>query len=115
MARVGGRDGERGRTATPDSIPDVPPSPTPYTADFTFTAVMELQKNVAVLVEKVDRLSQDSKDLSDKVDRLRRWQAAILGGALVLAFFWSALQLVPWDRIKIDPSPSSSGTSSNAS
>jgi len=116
MAKVSGPETDQNRTATPGTLPQVTPSSQGYTADFTLQGIMDLQKTVAVLCEKVDRLSSDVGSLrtkldeqGTKVDRLSHWQSRLLGGAAVLAavvaVVWTILNVVPWDRITIEPRP----------
>lgn len=91
-----------------------PSSAAPFDHSFTLQAVMELQKTVAVLGEKIDRMSADTRAIESKVDgvegkvdKLSHWQSRLLGGAAVLVvvitILWTVVNLVPWDRIKIEP------------
>lgn len=77
---------------------------------------MEMQKSVAVLGEKIDRMGIDIGSMSgkldaanDKMDRLKHWQTTVTAGAIVVAalagIIWSIITFVPWDRIQIVPEP----------
>lgn len=117
MAARGGKD-ERS-SGTPVSMPEGTPSlASPHDHSWTLQAVMEMQKSVGILGEKVDRLSSDISGLDskmngfgEKLDKVKHWQAVVSGGAIVVAavaaIIWSVITFVPWDRVRIEPAPTS--------
>lgn len=102
---------------TPSSMPEGTPSlASPTDHSFTLQAIMEMQKTVGVLCEKVDRLSTDITGLDgrietfgDKLDKVRLWQARVSTGGLVVAglagLAWTLITFIPWDRVHFDTAP----------
>lgn len=111
----GGRD--QRSAGTPSSMPEGTPalaSPTDHS--FTLQAIMEMQKTVGVLCEKVERLSTDISGLDgrietfgEKLDKVRLWQARVSTAAIVVAavagLAWTLITFIPWDRVHIDTGP----------
>ncbi len=98
----------------PTAFPSGNPPAAPFDHSFTLQAVMELQKSVAVLGEKIDRMSDDVQGMSGRIesastrmDTLKHWQTVVTTGALVVAaivgIIWSVVTFVPWERIQIAP------------
>lgn len=116
---AGSRSGQsaRGAGQPPRQPEGTPERAAPFDHSFTLQAVMELQKTVAVLGEKIDRMTTDVSGISasveatnDKLDKLKHWQTIVTGGALAVAalagIIWSVVTFVPWDRIRIEPASS---------
>ena len=104
-------------SGTPSSMPEGTPAlASPSDHSWTLQAVMEMNKTVGILVEKVDRLSADISTLDTKIEgfggkleKVRHWQtmattaAIVIGG--VAGLIWTIITFVPWDRVHIDTSP----------
>lgn len=109
--------GQRG-AGTPASMPEGTPSlASPTDHSFTLQAVMEMNKSLGVLGEKVERLSGDISSLDKRIDgfgekleKVRHWQTmattaiVVIGG--IAGLIWTLITFVPWDRVHIDLSPS---------
>ena len=115
---VGRRDmGSLKGAGSPASMPEGTPSlASPTDHSWTLQAVMDMQRSVGVLCEKVDRLSSDINSLDgrievfgDKLDKVRHWQSVVTGGAVVVGaiatIVWSIVTFVPWGRVHIDAAP----------
>lgn len=101
----------------PSSMPEGTPSlASPTDHSWTLQAIMEMQKSVGILGEKVDRLSGDISTLDSKIEgfgekleKVRNWQTIattaiiVIGG--VAGLIWTLITFVPWDRVHIDTSP----------
>lgn len=102
------------RGTTPSSMPEgTPELAYPTDHSWTLQAVMDLNKTVGVLGEKIDRLagdinSQNSKieEFSKKIDKISHWQSLVTGGAIVAAtcaaIVWAFISFIPWDRVHFD-------------
>jgi hypothetical protein len=87
LGRSSGRGGlprstMESQTEVPRDFPSVPPPTTPMLDhSFTLQAIMELQKSLAELSAKTDRLIKDVESHSSKIDGVRH-QITFVKGAL---------------------------------
>ena len=85
----GGRSPAGGPAVVPETMAQVLPTQTPMIDhSFTLQAIMELQRSVAELATKTDRLVKDVESQSGKLDAVRH-QIAYARGA-----FWIAAAVV---------------------
>lgn len=77
---------------------------------------MEMKKDLGVLVERIDRMREDVKDLTTKVEAASTkidtinvklaWIAGICTGITgLVAIVWAVVTQVPWDKLVAAPSP----------
>ena len=103
------------RDGPPVSFPEGTPGMTGYDHSFTLQAVMEMNKTLGGLGEKIDRLRADVDTLgkrlddnSDKVDKINTklaWATGIAAGiAAVVMVIWGIVGIIPWDRITVSSS-----------
>jgi hypothetical protein len=115
---MAGKQSSGGKAAgTPASMPEGTPSlASPNDHSWTLQSIMEMQKSVGIMGEKLDRLSGDMEKFGgrmdgfgEKLDKIKHWQSLVSGGAIVVAavvaIVWSIITFVPWDRVHIDTSP----------
>lgn len=97
MARAAGRTTPSGE-GPPTSFPEGPPSSMPWDHSFTLQAVMQMQKDLGVLGEKIERMREDlgelkgdGKETRDQLVEVQRSMSSaqgamkILGGVFALA------------------------------
>ena len=101
MASRGRTDPEQ-QSTVPKDFANVAPPPQMLDHSFTLQAVMELQKSVAELATKTDRLIKDVEGQGAKMDAVRhqitfvRGAVWVFGGLLALAsIVMAALRLIP--------------------
>lgn len=71
MARAASRGSARGE-GPPTSFPEGPPSSMPFDHSFTLQAVMQMQKDLGILGEKIDRMRFDLGELKDDGKETRK-------------------------------------------
>lgn len=104
--RAGGSTGAGPPTSFPEGTPPVP------TQDHSFTlqAVMEMKRDLGVLIERIDRMRDDVSAMGVKVDATASkvdginlklaWLAGICAGiTAIVLIVWAVVTQVPWDRV----------------
>lgn len=104
--RAGGSAGAGPPTSFPEGTPPIPT----HDHSFTLQAVMEMKRDLGVLVERIDRMRDDVSAMSGKVEATSSkvdginlklaWLAGICVGITGLVLIvWAVVTQVPWDRI----------------
>ena len=77
---------EPSREAAPTSFAETTPRFAQQGHDFTFQAVIEMQRSIGELSAKTDRLVSDVKSQGEKIDGVRIRLAWVAGAAAVVGF-----------------------------
>jgi hypothetical protein len=107
-------------SGTPSSMPEGTPSlASPTDHSFTLQAIMEMKGTLGELAAKIDRMRDDVGELSKKIETncdnvaainttLARWATGAAVVVTIVLMLWAIAQIIPWDRISIQPPQQSS-------
>lgn len=109
-----GRTDEGHGVGPPTSEPKGNPTPISMDHSWTLQAVMEMKKDLGVLVERIDRMREDVGTLTTKVDAVDDkvgkintklvWVAGICTGiTAIVLIVWAIVTQVPWEKFVADP------------